>query len=311
MQVNMRREPRALSRKSYSISWEDEAGATRSAQAEGIDISPSGVGIRSPLEIRKGTAVYIQAQDGHPTGYGVVRHCTGRDGAYSIGLELNEETRKTSVRPCEDATDYYEFLQISPRAESETIHRIYRFLAARFHPDNPQTGDPEKFVVLNRAYDVLSDPQRRADYDAALNCKLGEPLAEFKSLDFMDSTEGELNRRLAVLSLLYRRCRANIEDPKVSLAELEAQMGFPREYLDFTTWYLRSKKFITREDNSDFALTVLGVDYVEANYSRLSVLRKLLNAGSPTESDDRSDEETTRAHEIFLPGKVIAGETDN
>ena len=53
-------------------------------------------------------------------------------------------------------------------------------------------------------------------------------------------------------------------------------MGFPREYLDFTTWYLRSKKYITKEDNSDFSLTPLGVDYVESNYSKLPLLRKLL-----------------------------------
>ena len=38
--------------------------------------------------------------------------------------------------------DYYEFLQISPHADYETIHRVYRYLASRFHPDNPDTGDP-------------------------------------------------------------------------------------------------------------------------------------------------------------------------
>lgn len=41
--------------------------------------------------------------------------------------------------------DYYEFLQISPSAEADTIHRVYRFLAARFHPDNQDNGDAEKF----------------------------------------------------------------------------------------------------------------------------------------------------------------------
>jgi hypothetical protein len=94
----------------------------------------------------------------------------------------------------------------------------------------------------------------------------------------MDGIEGEVNRRLAVLSVLYRRCRADVENPRVSLAEMETIMGFPREYLDFTTWYLRNKKYITREDNSDFALTIHGVDFVEANYSHLPTLRNLLNA---------------------------------
>ena len=61
--------------------------------------------------------------------------------------------------------DFYEFLQISPHADQETIHRFYRFLAARFHPDNP-SGNPEKFSTLTAAYEVLSDPARRAEYDA-------------------------------------------------------------------------------------------------------------------------------------------------
>jgi curved DNA-binding protein CbpA len=51
--------------------------------------------------------------------------------------------------------DYYEFLQISPNAEPETIHRVYRYLAGRFHQDNPCTGDAENFYLLKEAY-----PQR-------------------------------------------------------------------------------------------------------------------------------------------------------
>ncbi len=309
MQVNLRREPRTFSRKTFSLSWENESGVTHSAQAEGTDISCSGVGLRCANEIRKGQVVYVQARDGHPTGYALVRHCTLHDKTYVIGLELNSET--PSPCPTDETVDYYEFLQISPRAESETIRRIYRFLAGRFHPDNPQTGDPEKFVLLNRAFDVLSDPERRSEYDATLDIQRGQPLPAFASVDFMDGADGEVNRRLAVLSLLYRKCRTNIDDPKVSLAELEAQMGFPREYLDFTTWYLRSKKYITREDNSDFALTVLGVDYVESNYSKLPILRKLLKAGSAGQYQaEPANEEPAGAREIFLPGVAPGTETD-
>ena len=55
--------------------------------------------------------------------------------------------------------DYYEFLQISPNADAETIHRVYRFLAARLHPDNSETGHEENFRLLKIAYDVLSDPR--------------------------------------------------------------------------------------------------------------------------------------------------------
>ena len=61
--------------------------------------------------------------------------------------------------------DYYETLQISANAEPETIHRVYRLLAQRFHPDNNDTGNADRFRELAEAYEVLSDPERRAKYD--------------------------------------------------------------------------------------------------------------------------------------------------
>jgi hypothetical protein len=67
-------------------------------------------------------------------------------------------------------------------------------------------------------------------------------------------------------------------------------MGWPREYLDFTTWYLRSMQYIIREDNSDFALTALGVDYVESNYTKIPVLNKLLNSGARTTTSPGSSD---------------------
>jgi len=158
--------------------------------------------------------------------------------------------------------DYYEFLQISPNAEPVTINRVYRFLAGRLHPDNPETGDAEKFRLLKQAFDVLSDPELRAKYDAAYKKEAPAAAPLSNSIDFMDSIDGELNRRLAVLALLYIKRRTNPYKPEVSLGEVERRMGFPREYLEFTMWYLWNKKFITQADNSDFTLTAAGVDFV-------------------------------------------------
>ena len=176
--------------------------------------------------------------------------------------------------------DYYEFLQISPHADTETIHRVYRYLASRFHPDNPETGDPEKFFLLKTAYDVLADPERRSEYDREYERESPEHTPLSDSVDFMDQVQGELNRRLAVLAVLYYRRRANPFDPQVSLAEIEKRMGFPRDYLDFTTWYLVKKGYITRADNSDFSLTADGVDFIETQRVKIPVLNKLLTTGN-------------------------------
>ncbi|HUX43595.1 MAG TPA: DnaJ domain-containing protein [Terracidiphilus sp.] len=194
--------------------------------------------------------------------------------------------------------DYYEFLQISANADSDTIHRVYRFLAARFHPDNTESGDPEKFFLLKSAYDVLSDPQRRAEYDASWERQVPEQPPLSTTIDFMDQMEGEMNRRLALLTVLYHRRRTCPYAPEVSLSEIETRMGFPREYLDFTTWYLVRKEYITRADNSDFTLTAHGVDFVEENRGSLPILNKLLTSGTEAATGVSAWKEET----LDLPG---------
>jgi DnaJ-class molecular chaperone len=61
--------------------------------------------------------------------------------------------------------DYYEILEISPNANSETIDRIFRYLAQRYHPDNQQTGNHEKFSEIVQAHETLRQPEKRAQYD--------------------------------------------------------------------------------------------------------------------------------------------------
>jgi curved DNA-binding protein len=185
--------------------------------------------------------------------------------------------------------DYYEILQISRSAELETIHRVYRIMALRFHPDNAKTGNLERFLLLKRAYQVLSDPQQRAAYDAAHRRSDTQPLPHFESKDFVYGVEGEVNRRLGILSLLYHKRRMGEGTAGMSVLDLESRMAFPREYLNFTLWYLRSKHYIMLQENSDYALTAEGVDYVEANSMSNRVIRQLLTSGC--EDDDRLSDE--------------------
>ncbi len=63
--------------------------------------------------------------------------------------------------------DFYALLQVSREASADEIKKAYRRLAMKYHPDrNPGNKDAEeKFKEIQRAYDVLSDPQKRAAYD--------------------------------------------------------------------------------------------------------------------------------------------------
>ncbi|NLE75241.1 MAG: DnaJ domain-containing protein [Chloroflexi bacterium] len=65
-----------------------------------------------------------------------------------------------------EQSDPYAILQVSPQAEPEIIQAAYRRLAAKYHPD--VNGSPEalrRMQEINAAYDLLSDPQKRAAYD--------------------------------------------------------------------------------------------------------------------------------------------------
>ena len=174
--------------------------------------------------------------------------------------------------------DYYELMQISPNAEPETIKRVYRLLAARYHPDNPESADYDHFVLLNDAQQVLLDPAARAAYDLTYRAKREEPLNVFNLKEFAVGIEGESNRRMGILCLLYTRRRSNDERPGMSLLEFEALMSFPREHLLFTVWYLQSKGLIQRGEASDYAISADGVDYVEQHLPNNTVLYHLLKA---------------------------------
>ena len=105
----------------------------------------------------------------------------------------------------------------------------------------------------------------------------------------MDNIDGELNRRLAVLALLYLQRRTSPYKPEVSLAEVEMRMGFPRDYLHFTLWYLKNKNYITLGDNSDATLTAPGVDFVESNRAKVPILNRLLTSGTGSSTADGLD----------------------
>ncbi len=62
-----------------------------------------------------------------------------------------------------DMKDYYKILGVERTASSEDIKKAYRSLAMKYHPD--RGGDEKKFQEIQEAYSVLSDDQKKAEYD--------------------------------------------------------------------------------------------------------------------------------------------------
>jgi curved DNA-binding protein CbpA len=172
--------------------------------------------------------------------------------------------------------DYYEILQISPNAEPETVHRVYRLLAQRFHPDNTETGNEDRFRQLSEVYQVLGDPEKRAQYDI-IHANLKQERWRLISANQHagDDFESEQLVRLMVLELLYIRRRTDFTDPGLSLFDLESLTGRAREHLQFTIWFLTQKKYVGRADDGVVTITADGVEYLEKTSERGGGQRRL------------------------------------
>jgi curved DNA-binding protein len=171
--------------------------------------------------------------------------------------------------------NYYDLLQINPKAEIETIERVYRILASRYHPDNQQTGDAERFRLLTDAYQLLKDPVKRKEYDRQFEVSPAGPLPIFLGKEFTDGIDSEAKIRIGVLCLLYSKRRANPDYAALSLLDMENIMAFPRERLLFALWYLRAKRYVLQDDRSSFIIAAEGVDYLESQLPTNQILYKI------------------------------------
>lgn len=90
--------------------------------------------------------------------------------------------------------DYYDVLGVSEDASKKEIDRAYRRLAKKYHPDrNPDDDDAEqKFKEISEAHDILSDPEKRREYD---NMRQARARGDFSGFDQYQDIFGQGGRR--------------------------------------------------------------------------------------------------------------------
>ena len=278
--AKLRRQP-AASQEDLTIRVKIQNGSVIEAAAKVIDISEDGVGLELSRQLSVGILVEIaspvESTDIRQPFRRVarVRWClAAANGRYRVGLSF-EKSAEDFGRG-QDASsnleeDHYEVLQLSPNADAETIQRVFRILAQRYHPDNQETGNAGLFLKIKESYDVLMDPEKRAAYDVRRNTNRQDRIRIFSDWKSSSGMEAEKRKRQGILGLLYAQRVSNPHQPGVTIRELEDILACPREHLEFSLWFLKERKYITRSDNNRHAITCEGVEAAE--HDELTVIR--------------------------------------
>ena len=282
-----RRAPRrkAIGTSVVRIELKDGMGNARNITADLVDWSETGLSVTLVAPIKAGTIIQVRGKLGDErveiSRRATILWCTeDPKGGYRMGLEFVDQTAGSNGNSGQNSNqqsdfkshnvasdfqdlDFYEIMQLSPNADHETVHRVYRLLAQRYHPDNTETGNAELFVQLTEAFQTLSDPEKRAAYDARHSSQKKLRWKIFDQAVVATGPEVEKRKRSGILALLYAVTVKDPERASMTVHAFEDMLGCPREHLEAALWYLRGKGYVQRTDGGRYTLTVNGFEEAE------------------------------------------------
>ncbi len=200
--------------------------------------------------------------------------------------------------------DYYELLQLSPNADTDTVERVFRHLAKKYHPDNTESGNSDRFNMIVEAHRVLSDPEARSGYDVKYQDYWNNKWKIASEASDGTTYGDDREVRESLLSILYIQRRRSAKNPGLGDYEMARLIGRPGELVDFHLWYLKSKGWVERTDTGYLAISVLGVDEVEKR--RLRYAKDRLLTADGTTSNGEEGREGSGAAELLVSPKDTA-----
>ena len=156
--------------------------------------------------------------------------------------------------------DYYKILGVKKDATIDEIKKAYRKLAKKYHPDNKEFGNEEKFKEIKEAYDVLGNEKNRRNYDELIskyaNYKKKNKSSKKEKKDSEDANKDEID-----LNLIFRKY---LEDDILYIVSIIAEhlikmydfkMYNGVLYVKFDSKYISNEKDIAHKINQLIRLT--------------------------------------------------------
>jgi hypothetical protein len=162
--------------------------------------------------------------------------------------------------------DHYALLGVDPRCNADALQSAFSRLTQKYHPDNKDTGDHDKFEAISLAFEVLSDPMLRAAFDQVKGIDQDDSNLMFAGMDFFDSLGRQSGLRAALLCVLYDRRRKKPTKPSLSIRQVENIVQTTNDELVFALFYLKSRNLVVADDKSNLQITVEGMDFLEQNH---------------------------------------------
>jgi curved DNA-binding protein CbpA len=174
---------------------------------------------------------------------------------YVMDMNNNEASRQKM--------SYYEVLGADENASLTDIKKLFRQCAIDFHPDNKKTGDATLFALVARAYECLSDPEKRSEYDKMLlierKTRKSTYLNQRKAFqEFINAQENEKDEAKSKLA------KAKFD---LDFVELDQKRGFDRKKYDEEKDNALSSKETSRR--LDDLIAAREQDEIELNQRRI------------------------------------------